>query len=78
MRPLDGFPCAQRKRLPECAERQVKADFVIFFSTDDNFHPIALLAAIRDWVGAFFACEHCRHHFLKMTTRTARIESMVL
>ncbi|KAI1703457.1 erv1 / alr family domain-containing protein [Ditylenchus destructor] len=41
------------------------------------FKPIPVLHAIRDWVGSFFGCEHCRNHFLKMTTKTLRIEDQV-
>lgn len=49
----------------------------LYVDNGDSFHPVALLHAIRDWVGAFFACEHCRAHFLRMTTKTAKIESLV-
>uniref|UniRef100_A0A183CB98 Sulfhydryl oxidase n=1 Tax=Globodera pallida TaxID=36090 RepID=A0A183CB98_GLOPA len=44
---------------------------------DERFHPIAVLHTIRDWVQDFFACEHCRVHFLRMTTKTAKIETSV-
>uniref|UniRef100_A0A915D4D0 Sulfhydryl oxidase n=1 Tax=Ditylenchus dipsaci TaxID=166011 RepID=A0A915D4D0_9BILA len=45
--------------------------------TDASFKPIPILHAIRDWVGSFFGCEHCRNHFIKMTTRTVKIETQV-
>uniref|UniRef100_A0A915PU61 Sulfhydryl oxidase n=1 Tax=Setaria digitata TaxID=48799 RepID=A0A915PU61_9BILA len=44
---------------------------------DPKFAPIAPLVAIRDWVSNFFGCEHCRGHFIRMTTRTFRMESQV-
>uniref|UniRef100_A0A914L4W2 Sulfhydryl oxidase n=1 Tax=Meloidogyne incognita TaxID=6306 RepID=A0A914L4W2_MELIC len=44
---------------------------------DNSFDPLRLLLAIRDWVLSFFACDHCRVHFRKMTTKTARIETSI-
>uniref|UniRef100_A0A915N4Y7 Sulfhydryl oxidase n=1 Tax=Meloidogyne javanica TaxID=6303 RepID=A0A915N4Y7_MELJA len=44
---------------------------------DTSFDPLRLLLAIRDWVLSFFACDHCRVHFRKMTTKTARIETSI-
>ncbi|CAJ0573389.1 unnamed protein product, partial [Mesorhabditis spiculigera] len=42
-----------------------------------DFHPLPILHSIRDWVGNFFGCLHCRDHFLKMTTKTFKIEENV-
>ncbi|KAL3103434.1 hypothetical protein niasHS_002620 [Heterodera schachtii] len=42
-----------------------------------QFHPVAVLLTIKDWVTHFFACEHCRAHFHRMTTKTAKIEAAV-
>uniref|UniRef100_A0A1I7VXS8 Sulfhydryl oxidase n=1 Tax=Loa loa TaxID=7209 RepID=A0A1I7VXS8_LOALO len=44
---------------------------------DSKFVPITPLVAIRNWVNHFFGCQHCREHFLRMTTQTFRIESQV-
>ncbi|KAL7079821.1 hypothetical protein ACQ4LE_000739 [Meloidogyne hapla] len=45
---------------------------------DSSFEPIRLLLSIRDWVLSFFACDHCRVHFRRMTTKIARIESSII
>uniref|UniRef100_A0AC35G3C9 Sulfhydryl oxidase n=1 Tax=Panagrolaimus sp. PS1159 TaxID=55785 RepID=A0AC35G3C9_9BILA len=42
-----------------------------------NFRPLPVLQAIRDFVGSFFGCEHCRKHFIKMTTRSFKMEAQV-
>ncbi|PAV78067.1 hypothetical protein WR25_09263 [Diploscapter pachys] len=42
-----------------------------------TFNPLASLQAIRDWVGNFFGCMHCRDHFLRMTTQTFKMEAQV-
>uniref|UniRef100_A0A1I8A1G4 Sulfhydryl oxidase n=1 Tax=Steinernema glaseri TaxID=37863 RepID=A0A1I8A1G4_9BILA len=44
---------------------------------DPNFRPLPVLQAIRDWVGEFFGCQHCRDHFIRMTTRTFKMEAQV-
>uniref|UniRef100_A0AAF5Q476 Sulfhydryl oxidase n=1 Tax=Wuchereria bancrofti TaxID=6293 RepID=A0AAF5Q476_WUCBA len=44
---------------------------------DSKFVPITPLVAIRNWVNNFFGCQHCREHFLRMTTQTFRMESQV-
>ncbi|KAL3989996.1 Erv1 / Alr family protein [Acanthocheilonema viteae] len=44
---------------------------------DSKFVPITPLVAIRNWVNYFFGCQHCREHFLRMTTRTFSMESQV-
>ncbi|CAG9537260.1 unnamed protein product [Cercopithifilaria johnstoni] len=44
---------------------------------DSKFVPITPLIAIRNWVNHFFGCQHCREHFLRMTTRTFSMESKV-
>ncbi|TKR80704.1 hypothetical protein L596_014733 [Steinernema carpocapsae] len=44
---------------------------------DVNFRPLPVLQAIRDWVGEFFGCQHCRDHFIRMTTRTFKMEAQV-
>uniref|UniRef100_A0A914C3Z0 Sulfhydryl oxidase n=1 Tax=Acrobeloides nanus TaxID=290746 RepID=A0A914C3Z0_9BILA len=46
-------------------------------ANDVSFRPLSILHSIRDWVGEFFGCEHCRNHFLKMTTKTFKMESQV-
>ncbi|KAE9554184.1 hypothetical protein FO519_002605 [Halicephalobus sp. NKZ332] len=46
-------------------------------ANDVSFRPLPVLQSIRDWVGSFFGCEHCRKHFLKMTTRTFKMEANV-
>uniref|UniRef100_A0A1I8BF96 Sulfhydryl oxidase n=1 Tax=Meloidogyne hapla TaxID=6305 RepID=A0A1I8BF96_MELHA len=33
-------------------------------------NPLGPLRAIQGWVQSFFGCEHCRQHFMKMTTQT--------
>ncbi|KAI1725012.1 erv1 / alr family domain-containing protein [Ditylenchus destructor] len=33
-------------------------------------HPMRPLQAIQGWVNSFFGCQHCRNHFMKMTTET--------
>ena len=33
-------------------------------------NPLGPLKAIQGWVTSFFGCEHCRQHFMKMTTQT--------
>ncbi|KAF7635605.1 Sulfhydryl oxidase [Meloidogyne graminicola] len=33
-------------------------------------NPMGPLRAIQGWVTSFFGCEHCRQHFMKMTTQT--------
>ncbi|CCD61191.1 Sulfhydryl oxidase [Caenorhabditis elegans] len=45
--------------------------------TNDITLPLPPLQSIRDWVGSFFGCNHCRDHFLKMTTDTFKIEANV-
>lgn len=45
--------------------------------TDVSYRPLPVLQSVRDWVGSFFGCEHCRKHFLKMTTRTFKMEANV-
>ncbi|CAI4228676.1 unnamed protein product [Auanema sp. JU1783] len=42
-----------------------------------DFQPLPILQSIRDWVGNFFGCNHCRDHFLKMTTSTFPMETQV-
>ncbi|CAJ0924411.1 unnamed protein product, partial [Mesorhabditis belari] len=42
-----------------------------------DFHPLPILHAIRDWVGNFFGCLHCREHFLRMATKSFKIEDNV-
>ena len=44
---------------------------------DVSYRPLPVLQSIRDWVGSFFGCEHCRKHFLKMTMRTFKMEANV-
>uniref|UniRef100_A0AC34QV21 Sulfhydryl oxidase n=1 Tax=Panagrolaimus sp. JU765 TaxID=591449 RepID=A0AC34QV21_9BILA len=44
---------------------------------DVSYRPLPVLQSVRDWVGSFFGCEHCRKHFLKMTTRTFKMEANV-
>ncbi|KAI6209935.1 Sulfhydryl oxidase [Aphelenchoides besseyi] len=44
---------------------------------DSNFKPADVLYAIKGWVSSFFGCSHCRRHFLKMTTKTIKIEDHV-
>ncbi|CAB3399739.1 unnamed protein product [Caenorhabditis bovis] len=39
--------------------------------------PLPPLQSIRDWVGSFFGCMHCRDHFLRMTTNTFKLEANV-
>lgn len=45
--------------------------------SDSKFVPITSLVAIRNWINYFFGCQHCRDHFLRMTTRTFRMENQV-
>lgn len=42
-----------------------------------NFSPTQVMLAIKDWVESFFACDHCRKHFNKMTTKTLSIEKNI-
>ncbi|VDO34355.1 unnamed protein product [Brugia timori] len=44
---------------------------------DSKFVPITPLVAIRNWINNFFGCQHCREHFLRMTTQTFPMESQV-
>uniref|UniRef100_A0A1I7W2S8 Sulfhydryl oxidase n=1 Tax=Loa loa TaxID=7209 RepID=A0A1I7W2S8_LOALO len=39
------------------------------YTCDSKFVPITPLVAIRNWVNHFFGCQHCREHFLRMTTQ---------
>ncbi|CAI5448208.1 unnamed protein product [Caenorhabditis angaria] len=36
---------------------------------DDHVNPIAPLKSIQGWVKSYFGCEHCRNHFMHMTTQ---------
>ncbi|CAD6187199.1 unnamed protein product [Caenorhabditis auriculariae] len=46
-------------------------------NSSETAHPLPPLQAIRDWVGSFFGCNHCREHFLRMTTNTFKMEAQV-
>lgn len=44
---------------------------------DEKFDPKNPLLAIRGWVENFFGCENCRQHFMKMTTKSMKLEDNV-
>ncbi|KHN70952.1 Sulfhydryl oxidase 2 [Toxocara canis] len=44
---------------------------------DASYEPLPPLHAVRGWVDQFFGCRHCRDHFIRMTTRTFPMDSLV-